>query len=45
MQTINSTLCKPDICVNCTESAQPDYHRRGVKGLVSRLFGVKQPVA
>ncbi len=36
--------CKPEICVNCTESAQPDYHRRGLKGLVSRLFGDKQPV-
>ena len=36
---------KPGICVNCTESAAPDYHRRGLKGLVSRLLGVKQPVA
>ncbi len=27
----------PDICVNCTESACPNHHRRGIKGLMSRL--------
>lgn len=27
----------PDICVNCTESALPNHHRRGLKGLVSRI--------
>lgn len=41
----NCPNCKPDICVNCSDSAQPNYHRRGLKGFVSRLFGVKQPVA
>lgn len=30
----------PDICLNCTESACPDRHRRGLKGiLVRRLLG------
>jgi MoaA/NifB/PqqE/SkfB family radical SAM enzyme len=27
----------PDICVNCTESACPSKHRRGLSGLLSRL--------
>lgn len=27
----------PDICVNCTESACPNKHRRGLKGILSRL--------
>jgi MoaA/NifB/PqqE/SkfB family radical SAM enzyme len=27
----------PDICVNCTESACPNLHRRGVRGILSRL--------
>ncbi len=28
---------KPDICVNCAESARPHHHRRGLKGRLSRL--------
>lgn len=28
----------PAICVNCTESACPNRHRRGLKGVVSRLL-------
>jgi MoaA/NifB/PqqE/SkfB family radical SAM enzyme len=27
----------PDICINCTESACPNKHRRGLKGIFSRL--------
>lgn len=27
----------PAICANCTESAVPDIHRRGLKGVLSRL--------
>ncbi len=27
----------PGICINCTESACPNHHRRGFKGLMSRL--------
>lgn len=27
----------PPICVNCTESACPNKHRRGIKGILSRL--------
>lgn len=30
----------PDICVNCTESACPSKHRRGIRGILSRLAGV-----
>jgi hypothetical protein len=29
----------PEICVNCTESACPEKHRRGVSGVLSRLLG------
>ncbi|MBN2311166.1 MAG: SPASM domain-containing protein, partial [Candidatus Hydrogenedentes bacterium] len=29
----------PEICRHCTESARPDYHRRGLKGILSRLVG------
>ncbi len=28
----------PKICANCGESARPDHHRRGVKGILSRLL-------
>ena len=28
----------PCICVNCSESARPDDHRRGLRGLLSRGF-------
>ena len=28
----------PEICVNCSESACPNYHRRGLKGMLSRLL-------
>ena len=27
----------PPICANCTESACPDAHRRGIKGMIARL--------
>jgi hypothetical protein len=27
----------PDICRNCSESAVPNIHRRGIKGLISRI--------
>lgn len=30
----------PDICRNCTESACPNQHRRGLKGILSRLAAV-----
>jgi hypothetical protein len=29
----------PPICVNCSESAKPHHHRRGLKGILSRVFG------
>jgi MoaA/NifB/PqqE/SkfB family radical SAM enzyme len=29
----------PEICVNCSESAAPDRHRRGLRGVLSRLVG------
>lgn len=29
----------PKICVHCAESAKPAHHRKGIKGLLSRLFG------
>lgn len=35
----------PPICVNCTESACPNHHRRGLKGIVSRLTGAGQPAS
>lgn len=38
----NDGPAKPEICVNCTESAQPDYHRRGLRGMLSRLFSGKR---
>lgn len=28
----------PKICLNCAESASPNYHRRGLKGLLSRVL-------
>ena len=28
----------PAICANCGESARPDHHRRGLKGILSRLL-------
>lgn len=30
--------CLPDICVNCTESACPDSHRRGLKYYLRKLI-------
>jgi len=33
----NGAPSLPGICVNCTESACPNHHRRGLKGLMSRL--------
>jgi MoaA/NifB/PqqE/SkfB family radical SAM enzyme len=30
----------PPICANCTESACPNKHRRGLKGMLSRLLAV-----
>lgn len=35
----------PDICVNCTESACPNQHRRGLKGILSRLMGGRTSAA
>jgi MoaA/NifB/PqqE/SkfB family radical SAM enzyme len=32
----------PEICRNCSESAQSGYHRRGVKGFVLRWIGAKR---
>ena len=32
----NDVPAMPDICANCTESAQPDHHRRGLRGWLSR---------
>jgi len=29
----------PPICFRCTQSAAPDHHRRGLKGVLSRMFG------
>jgi MoaA/NifB/PqqE/SkfB family radical SAM enzyme len=33
----------PPICVDCSESACPNNHRRGLKGMVSRLVGAGSP--
>ncbi|MCP4639943.1 MAG: radical SAM protein [bacterium] len=47
VQAIRDTLREgdvdrlPDICKNCTESACPDHHRRGLKGILSRLVGAR----
>lgn len=32
----------PDICRNCAQSAAPHRHRRGLRGLLSRVFGGKR---
>jgi MoaA/NifB/PqqE/SkfB family radical SAM enzyme len=32
----------PVICRNCGESARPDFHRRGLKGLATRIFGLRK---
>ncbi|NIA12794.1 MAG: radical SAM protein [Nitrospiraceae bacterium] len=35
----NDERTLPKICANCAESAQPDYHRGGLRGFLSRRFG------
>ncbi len=35
----NDTAALPVICARCEESAQPDYHRKGLKGFIKRHFG------
>ncbi|MDQ1256346.1 MAG: Radical protein [Candidatus Hydrogenedentes bacterium] len=32
----------PKICRNCCESASPDSHRRGLKGIAARWFGARK---
>lgn len=32
------TAAMPSLCVNCTESACPDKHRRGLRGIVQRVL-------
>jgi MoaA/NifB/PqqE/SkfB family radical SAM enzyme len=34
----NDTGALPAICVNCAQSAAPDYHRSSLKGMLSRLL-------
>ena len=35
----NDEDAMPKICAHCAESAQPDYHRGGLRGFLSRRFG------
>jgi len=35
----NNEILMPTICSECTESAQPDFHRAGFRGFLSRRYG------
>jgi len=35
----NDAAVMPTICSQCTESAQPDFHRAGLRGFLSRRYG------
>lgn len=39
----NNKTAMPTICARCEQSAQPDYHRKGLKGFIKRHFGGRTP--